>query len=330
MNLYTSNFKFIKSPIIRSLVTTLFLLSIYHILVVTKIVKPLNGLHQWENNLIRVQRYAYHNSSNLNIVLVGSSLTENIPTSYIDSHVINLGMGGGCAQTGIEAVRRKSSKPAILLIEINETIAIKTDTQMIDSIYNPFLYSIRLYSPMLRQEYQPATNFIPRFVPLLNKLLEANGVTNKTNKQRNSKPVVNVDSNLTDKLISQEVEANKNPLSEKEESVLREQAEIIRSQISQIRKNGVRVILFNVPGEGRIQNTVKQKQVRGLLGELFSINDFEWLPEPPLRQWATYDGIHLVNSDAKDYAIFIRNQLLPKKAHHKPIEKNNINIEPKH
>lgn len=121
----------------------------------------------------------------------------------------------------------------------------------------------------------------------------------------------NDSSNLTEKLIVQEVEANKTSLSEKEASLLKQEADYIKFQISQLRKDGVRVVLFDIPVEQRVQSTVRKQQVRALMRKLFPIKQFEWLPEPPSRHWKTSDGIHLVSSDAKDYAAFLRNQLLP-------------------
>ena len=309
MNLFIFNSKFLKKYWVRSLGVTLSLLSGYHILVVAKVVAPNGGMHQWQNNFIRVQRYAYQNSSTSNLVLAGSSLTNTLQPSEIGFNVTNLGMSGGSTQTGIEAVRRNSSKPTILLVEINETIMIKADEQIVNSIYNPFLYYTRLHIPMLRQEYQPVGSFLATVSSLLERLKEVIG---RTAKPMDSKLVGNVERELTQKLISQAVEDYKTPLSNEEKKLLTHEAEYIKSQISQIRKDGVRVILFDIPREQRVEATVREKQLKALMRKLFPTNSFEWLPEPPPRHWTTYDGFHLIGSDAEDYAAFIGNQLLLK------------------
>ncbi len=309
MNLFIFNSKFLKNSLVRSLGITLSLLSGYHILVVAKVIAPNEGIHQWENNFIRVQRYAYKNPSNSSLVLAGSSLTNTLQASDIGSQAINLGLSGDCAQTGIEAVHRKYSKPRILIIEINETIIRKRNEQMIDSIYNPFFYYTRLHIPMLRQEYQPVSTFLTTVSSLKKRLKEVIG---KTANPTQGKSVVNVDPDLTEKLISQAIEDYKTPLSNEERSLFTHEAEYIKSQISQIRKDGVRVILFDIPREQRVEATVREKQLKALMRKLFPTNSFEWLPEPPPRHWTTYDGFHLIGSDAQDYAAFIGNQLLPK------------------
>lgn len=307
MNLFTFSSKLRKKPLVRSLIITSFFLSIYHILTVAKLVLPSDGINQWQINFIKVQKYAYNKSSTLTTVLAGSSIIANIKASYISPKVINLGLSGGCAQTGIEAVLRNSLKPNILVVEINEYINRKIDNKMIDSIYNPVLYWTRLHIPMLRKEYQPVSILLQNISFIRHRLM--NG-SRPTNKPVDSRQPVNIEPKLTEKLIVQTLEVYKEPLSKKEEILYRQEAEYIKSQLSKIRKDGVRVVLVDIPIEQRIQNTVQEKQIRALMRELFPINDFEWLPEPPPRHWKTSDGIHLIESDAKDYGAFLNNQIL--------------------
>ena len=99
-------------------------------------------------------------------------------------------------------------------------------------------------------------------------------------------------------------------LLEKDRISLVEQAEYIKSQISEIKKDNVRVVLFTVPGESIIDSTLSEKQTKWLIKSLFPASEFEWLPEPPVRKWKTGDGAHLVSSDAKDYAEFVTDRLL--------------------
>lgn len=311
MNLFTFNFKIFQVNAIRSLIVAFSMLSIYHSLIVTKVIKGSNGINVWQDNFIRLQRYAYQDYSQLNIVIVGSSLTANLPTTDLDYSVINLGMSGSCTQTGMEAVLRKSSKPALLIVEINETINRKIDDRTIDSIYNPFFYTMRLYFPMLKEEYKPVSIVEPMVIHLMKDIIKASGFTKK---QKVTNSTVKGVNKLTDTLISQAIEKAKNPLSEMEKSLLRQEAESIKIQLAKIKGEGVRVVLYDVPRDPRLQATVKEKQLEALMKELFPANDFEWLPKPPPRYWKTYDGLHLVSSDAKDYVAFLKNQLLTSKA----------------
>lgn len=324
MNLYTFSSKLKSIPLSRSLSITLCLLGGYHILVVSKLVPPTNGIYQWQSNFIKIQRYAYQKPSKSNIVLVGSSLTANLEAAYISSHGINLGMSGGSVQTGIQAVRRNPSKPGMLLVEINGTTTEKTDYKLINSIYNPFLYSLRLYFPMLRQEYQPISVFMPQITSLNYKIKSLKDrIINRLiprNKPPSNRQLFDGNSNVTEKVIAQEVAKRKYPLTETQKRLFIEENQSIKSQILQFRKEGVQVVLFDIPLDQQLQNTVTEKQIKALMKEIFPTKNFDWLPEPSPRQWKTSDGIHLVSSDAKDYTDFIRNELLNKKvALFKPI-----------
>jgi len=244
------------------------------------------------------------------LILKANNFYPQIKPKYqIGFNVTNLGMSGGSTQTGLEVVHRTFSKPTILLVEINETIIIKADKQIVNSIYNPVLYYTRLHIPMLRQEYKPVGTFLATVSYLKKRLKE---VIRRTAKPTDSKLVGNIDPNLTEKLISQAIEDYKTPLSDEEKTLFAQEAEYIKSQISQIKKDGVRVILFDIPREQRVEATVREKQLKALMRKLFPTNSFEWLPEPPPRHWTTYDGFHLIGSDTQDYAAFIGNQLLLK------------------
>jgi hypothetical protein len=311
MNLSTSNSKLIRTPAIQSLAMTLLLLTGYSLLGSFNILKPSEGLNQWQSNIIRLQKYSYQNHARLNIVLVGSSLTANIPVDLIGEYIINLGLNGGCTQTGLEVAIRQDVKPKILLVEINNTINRKVDRQVIESNYNPVLYNFRRYLPSFREEYKPATQIILRFDELRNNFKKVGKPVEKKIDDEKTEHQQSTDghNSLGDKLISQLIQSNSKPLSSQERSLLKQEAQYIKSQISKIERDGTHVILFNVPGDHRLENTLAVKQSRLLMKELFPANNFDWLPEPPDRQWLTGDGAHLTKSDARVYANFLKDRL---------------------
>ncbi|WP_310429102.1 hypothetical protein [Chamaesiphon sp. VAR_48_metabat_135_sub] len=319
MNLPVLNFKLIKNPIIHSLLVTLFLSIGYSLLGGLKVLQPSEGVNQWQRNVIRIQRYSYQPYSKLNVVLVGSSLTDNIPTDKIGDYIINLGMSGGCAQTGLEAIIRQDIKPKLLLVELNHTIRIQADKKIIESNYNPVLYPLRRYLPSFREEYKPSVQIILMFHTLskiFHELIYQSQVVDrqiKTQKdlgEKEDKPLTSEYKKLGDRLISQAIQNNSKLLSEGEKSSLRQESQHIKSQISKIEHDGTQVILFNVPGDYRLKSTLSVKEYRIFMKELFPSNNFDWLPEPPSREWLTGDGVHLVKSDARIYADFLRGRLI--------------------
>ncbi|HEY9634589.1 MAG TPA: hypothetical protein V6D14_14345 [Coleofasciculaceae cyanobacterium] len=138
--------------------------------------------------------------------LLANSTTKNISNSDdgIISVLLNLPLPIGISFYTFEGI-------SLLVDALREK-------SNIDYIYNPILYSTRFYIPMLRQEYQPVSVFLPMLSSIKHRLMNRESVTNNLS---NIRQVVNIDPILTDKLIAQQIEINKVPLTEKEKVLLR-------------------------------------------------------------------------------------------------------------
>ena len=283
------------SLVIRPLLVCIAFLVLYQGSIFYGFLPSSEGINQWQANIIKAEKYIYSETSNLPIVIVGSSLTNNLSTKYFSSQVTNLGMSGGSAQTGLEIVRRKRIKPRLLLVELNDTIGRKLDNKLVNPLFHPLTSFLKLHFPMFRQEYRPTS-------VLIQYLENEYKQKNKMNSVRQDEKQV-VNSDFRKKMIKQLVENRNIELGTQQKQFILEQAESIKAQIADIQKEAVRVILFDIPGEPVVDNTVKQRQIREILRSLFPKNTFEWLPESPNRQWVTSDGIHLVQSNAKEYVF---------------------------
>lgn len=309
MNLSTFNFKpfgwlkrILAHPICSPLIICLFLLIAYQLLIWVNLVSPSNGISQRQENIIKGQRYLYQKNQLNSIVLVGSSITGSIKVKNIGDQVTNIAMAGSNSKTGLELVKLKSTLPSLLLIEINETISKEIDRQLIDSVHHPILDSIRFYLPMFREEYKP-----------ISVLVESLKQTAQSERQiaEVAKPATAVaNPEFREKFIATMAETQQEILPEEAIQDLQKESKLIQQQIDTLQRKGVRVILFNLPTESRLENTPRRQQIEGLMRTFFPPEQFEWLPEPPLRQWRTSDGIHLVPADGQAYAEFIKEQLI--------------------
>ncbi|HEY9300574.1 MAG TPA: hypothetical protein VIQ31_30265, partial [Phormidium sp.] len=121
----------------------------------------------------------------------------------------------------------------------------------------------------------------------------------------------NVTPGLSQKAIQTTVDIQSKPLSEKDAKTMKQEADLIKNQIAEIKKNtGAKVVLFDIPQESRVNATLRVKQVRELAKKLFPPDRFEWLPPPKEREWRTYDSIHLIGSDARDFSEFLRDNTI--------------------
>jgi hypothetical protein len=165
---------------------------------------------------------------------------------------------------------------------------------------------MRQYLPMLREEYRPVSVFI--------NYLKSRSKQNKklmSREARDSLEARNVTPELSQKAIQATVDIQSKPLSEKDAKNMKQEADLIKNQIAEIKKNsGAKVVLFDIPLESRVNATLRKKQVRELAKKLFPPDRFEWLPPPKEREWRTYDSIHLIGSDARDFSEFLRDNTI--------------------
>jgi hypothetical protein len=298
--------KFQLRSILRPVLIFLFLMSFYQVLVSGRVLPASDGVSLIQNNIVKAQRYVYEDDSDLKIVMVGSSLAANLHVADIGKGVKSIALGGGSSQTGLEIVQRSNSNPPIILVEINDTITRKIDRDLVGSLYHPLFYWMRQYLPMMREEYRPISVFVDS--------LKSRSKQNLKLMRREALDSLegrNLTPELSQKAIQTTVDIQSKPLSNQDAKNMKQEADLIKNQIAEITKDsGAKVVLFDIPLESRVNATLRIKQVRELAKKLFPPDRFEWLPPPPPREWRTNDGIHLIRSDARDFAEFLRDKLL--------------------
>ena len=298
--------KFQLRSILRPVLIFLFLMSFYQVLVSGGVLPASDGSSLIQNNIVKAQRYVYQDDSDLKMVIVGSSLAANLNVKHIGEGVKSIALGGGASQTGLEIVKRSKSKPPIVLVEINDTIVRQIDADLVDSLYHPIFYWMRQYLPMMREEYRPVSVFIHYL-----KSRSSQQYLNLSKEKLDSLEARYLTPELSQKGIQMTVDVESKPLSEKDAENIKKEAELIKTQIAEIQKNsGTKVVLFDIPLESRVNAAIRKKQVRELAKKLFPSDRFEWLPPPPPREWRTNDGTHLIRSDARDFAEFLRDNTI--------------------
>jgi hypothetical protein len=281
-------------------------MSFYQVLVSGGVLPASDGASLIQNNIVKAQRYVYQDDSDLKMVIVGSSLAANLNVKQIGEGVKSIALGGGSSKTGLEIIKRSNSKPPIVLVEMNDTIVRKIDADLLDSLYHPIFYWMRQYLPMMREEYRPVSVFIDSL-----KSRSQQNLKMMTREALDSLEGRNITPELSQKAIQMTVDVESTPLSEKDAETMKQEAELIKTQIAEIKKNiGAKVVLFDIPLESRVNAAIRRKQVRELAKKLFPPDRFEWLPPPKEREWRTNDGVHLIRSDARDFAEFLRDNTI--------------------
>ncbi|MCT7978385.1 hypothetical protein [Laspinema olomoucense] len=295
------SFKHSIRPLVRPLLVFLFLMTCYHTFMVNGVVPSSEGLNIQQSNIIKVENYVYNNLP-YEIILTGSSRTAKIEADYFgQAQVANIGIRGGASQTGLELVNRNHNKPPIMLVEVNGTIAQGVNQELVEAAYHPLFYGIRRYLPMFKQEYQPVAVAIEI-------LKNWQGISaEKLEQQRVNELLKNPQ--MRENTLRPAIEERREKFTVKQINKLTEESQILKNKIAEIENQGVRVILFDVPGDQLIDQTPQRLEEKKLMKQLFPAENYEWLPEHPPKEWITTDGIHLARSEAREYASFIMNYL---------------------
>ena len=280
---------------------TLALLGIYDVLVARGVVPASEGLTQDQSNQIRSERYFQDSIPTPTLVMVGSSLTTNIRPEYVGPGVYNLGYGGGCACTGLDIIEHSRIQPKVVLVEVDYTLGLGVDHDMVDAITNPIISRIDAAAPILRMEYQP--------VSVVVNMLKKREQRKLGSVENRDKILSNFDQAIRRRMVKQVVDSKSTPMTEKTRTKLVTQCEALKPVIKKLTDRGIHVVLQMIPGEQQVAETVQSKQSTALILSEFPADQYEWLPAPPARDWATHDGIHLTKEDAGIYGKFVGQQL---------------------
>ena len=300
------------SGLICSLASFAGILALYQTLIWVRVLPSTDGLTQWENNRVRAESYAFGTDDRSPVVLVGSSLINNIYANRQTdwTNLINLAMAGGASQTGLEVLLRTAGPPGVVVVELSMMINRGMDQDVVDGIFGYGLFEVRKKFSMLQTRYCPAGVALRIRERSWRVLRRKNPTATQPVEKPLEKPEMNqlsADQQLIRLRFVERVYSDKmRPLSAGQEFAIRAESNVIRRQIASLEQAGWRVVLCDIPIDSRLIATTQELRVRGMVCDLFPADRYRWVPEQPDRDWATLDGIHLVSADAKVYAAFLR------------------------
>ncbi|NJN18369.1 MAG: hypothetical protein HC822_19990 [Oscillochloris sp.] len=278
------------------------LLALYQGLIWGGVLPASGGMTQWEENVIRSERYVYDGVTGAPVVLTGSSLMANVMGHSDWDTAVDLGMNGGTSQSGLEILRHSAHTPGVVVVELNDTISRPLDGKLLEGIFGPGIYQLRNAFSMFRTEYRPLSVLVRILATYDN---DPNAAPADDTRPR----LTARDQQRRERAVARAYPTMMQPLSAAEETEIRRSAVAIQQQITDLEAQGWRVLLTDLPRDSKLATTTREQQVRALLQELFPSDRYRWLPEPPARDWATRDGSHLVRADARDVAAFLREQI---------------------
>jgi hypothetical protein len=108
---------------------------------------------QWQDNVVKGEKYIYDESDSLTSVIIGSSLARRIVMDSLP-HFYNLAFAGQGCFDGLEILAHKKNLPKTIYIEIN-TILTEPNKEFTTSLFAPLPFNIKKYFVSLRSDKQP-------------------------------------------------------------------------------------------------------------------------------------------------------------------------------
>lgn len=297
--------------IFRSFIITVFLIIIYSLSLryVNQSAKG-PGQHQWQDNLIKAEKYLLHSDTSKQFVIVGSSLSCRLIMDSLPANFINLSFGGLSLFDGLEIIKTKQRKPAIVFIETN-IIKKPSSPEFLKKVKNPFMLAFKKSIPALEEVNQPSTlmgNYCqfkidtvvtnPFLVWIFNPVVDKlNSTITKTKKSEYNTLVTDFNQKAFN-------EYNTPVPSE----LLQKQISQLKLTIKQLEKEGVRFVFFELPMYAKTENSIQMQQIRNGLNQSFPKGTYIYMQQPNYSNYVTSDGMHLDGENAKKFTLFFREQ----------------------
>jgi hypothetical protein len=250
---------------------------------------------QWQNNLITAQRYTLADTAP-KIVLVGSSLSAQIPKRLLEPDIYNLSFAGGSLFTGLELVESAKAAPHLVVIEMNILFR-NADPQLLENISRPVFAKLRPMVPALQEQWQPANVLAGKLTRVpLEKL--------SVMKSRLCSPSISSnEDDLHKRMVAIALENNRTPLPPDE---LTRQIALLRQHIPKLQARGIQCAFLEMPTDSAIAASPRCAAIRAKMLEEFPTTKYLWISPDQKHTYLTTDGQHLQLKEAEAYALHIR------------------------
>jgi hypothetical protein len=297
----------------KSLLTAALLLILYHLALphLSHKFYQING--QQRENYLRAQRYIYDVPVGTNIIL-GSSMSLELNEEMLGPGYYKLTFPGGNTLTALEIIRRTGKHPPLVLIETNN-IAPKADEQFLHDLFSPWLFHLRRYSPVFKEEGRPS-NFVIGVVEACVRRAEQF----RTRRDRSPADAsvgsqsAGVDPELFAKLLRGNRDVLLRPLSS---SGLTAGVTRLGEYVDELTRNGTTCVFFEMPIDPSLMNLPQPAGVRQTVTTRFPKNKYRWLEFANDHDYNTVDGMHLTHAEADRVTQSLMEQIartFPKRA----------------
>jgi hypothetical protein len=265
--------------------------------------------HQWQDNIIKAQKFAYDDTDTIENVIIGTSLScrlimDSLPSFY------NLSFSGQSIFDGLKIIKNKNVFPKNVFIETN-LIMRGESLDFTNSLFSPISYFLNKNFIALRADKQPIGIFIRYFTAFKSILNNKFLISKKENtKLENKENVVEVKQDIQkDELFKkmldlQIIEYSKCP----DTLELKKKLVLLSEYVNMLKDNNVNVYFFEIPINSNLMELPKAKIIRNEINLKFPSSMVNYI-QIDSSLYETTDGVHLGNIEALKYTTFFKNRI---------------------
>lgn len=231
-----------------------------------------NPKQDWEAKFERLS-----GEKDTKVFLVGTSLANAIPESYMPDGARVLGLSGGSSDTVLEMFKKAEIKPKVVFIEMNvfHRWADPTFLSKIDGLSTQLSFKI----PALRTQNKPIA------------YIRGSISDRQSAKAKNLSSICGVPEEKSQWVSarSRVIQSWNQP---RDEAAMDLHTEKLKQNIDELRKGGTQVYLVKFPIHPDMSETAYFKQVLQKRLRFFPNDMYDWI-EIPNNELVWYDGIHM-------------------------------------
>ncbi len=237
----------------------------------------------------RIQEYLY-DGVDYNTVLLGSSLSGIFERNDIfkdKNFMLYLPFSGSA--TGLEILNKTNKVPQRIFIEINH-VNRGVDSNIMHSIFDQPLYTMRYYLPFLQTKNKILPNVIDRVKSPAN------------NKVNDNKPADALFNTLLDKELKEWSEI-------KDIEILNAKLKHAEDLIARFAARGCQIIFYEMPMDSSLTNQPVISHQRNFFSSLATKHHYSFIQVDTSMAYQTGDGVHLLRKAADIYLEYFRKEL---------------------
>jgi hypothetical protein len=249
--------------------------------------------HQWQDNLIKAERFVYGTGDEKEDVLVGTSLSGRLVMEKLPD-IFNLGLGGLGILDGLDVLLQSQRRPRIVYIEMNMVLR-ERHAEFIASLNQPVLFHLRKWFPSMRDENQP--------VAMMMKTLRGSGM--RFGSQAEVQEAHGEESIFTKMLAIHMADYVKIP----RRALLDEQFNQLKTDVRALEKRSAAVVFFEMPVNEQLSELPRMRKIREYFHNYFPPKDYKYIARPDSGQYLTTDGEHLGHLEALRYTEYFKSMI---------------------